>query len=56
MFGGTYVREQLFSLMKSNKTNKIPRLMDMHLSSIMKAISAQDLKSEIRMLAANKWC
>jgi hypothetical protein len=56
MFGSTQVHEQLFWLMEKNKTHDTSLLTDMHLSSILKVISAQDLKPNIRTLTVNKKC
>jgi hypothetical protein len=56
MFGSTYLCEQLFSLMKRNKTPERSRLTDDHLSSIMKIVSAQDLKPDINKICAGKRC
>ncbi|XP_076827101.1 general transcription factor II-I repeat domain-containing protein 2 [Brachyhypopomus gauderio] len=47
MFGSTYLREQLFSLMKLNKTTHRSRLTDNHLHSILRISSAQSLTPNI---------
>jgi hypothetical protein len=53
-FDSTYMYEQLFSLMKRNKIQETLRLMDKHLSSIMKVIPAQNLKPNIHTPALLK--
>ncbi|KAJ8375466.1 hypothetical protein SKAU_G00060460 [Synaphobranchus kaupii] len=47
MFGSTYLCEQLFSLMKLNKTSHRSRLTDEHLHSILRISSAQSLTPNI---------
>ena len=47
MFGSTYLCEQLFSLMKINKTSHRTRLTDEHLHSILRISSAQSLTPDI---------
>ncbi|KAM4566993.1 general transcription factor II-I repeat domain-containing protein 2-like [Odontesthes bonariensis] len=47
MFGSTYLCEQLFSLMKLNKTSHRSRLTDNHLHSILRISSAQSLTPNI---------
>ncbi|XP_065651133.1 general transcription factor II-I repeat domain-containing protein 2B-like [Hydra vulgaris] len=54
MFGSTYLREQLFSHMKRNKTPERSRLTDEHLSSIMKVVASQNIKPDLIKLSANK--
>lgn len=54
MFGSTYLCEQLFSLMKMNKTPLRSRLSDEHLHSILRISSAQSLTPDIDMLASKK--
>jgi hypothetical protein len=56
MCGRTYVCEQLLWLVKRNKRRERLRLTDTNFSSIMKVSSAQDLKPEIRSLAACERC
>jgi hypothetical protein len=56
MFGSTYVCEWLFSIMQRNKAHERLWLTDTRLSMVTKVISAQDLKSKIHTLAANKRC
>ncbi|XP_065643059.1 general transcription factor II-I repeat domain-containing protein 2-like [Hydra vulgaris] len=56
VFGSTYLCEQLFSRMKRNKTPERSRLNDEHLSSIMKVVASQNIKSELIKLSANKRC
>ena len=55
MFGSTYLCEQLFSLMKRNKTSDRSRLTDEHLHSILKISSARRTP-DIDGLASNKRC
>lgn len=47
MFGSTYLCEQLFSLMKLNKTSHRSRLTAEHLHSILRTSSAQSLAPNI---------
>ena len=47
MFGSTYLCEQLFSLMKINKTSHKTRLTDERLHSILRISSAQSLTPDI---------
>jgi hypothetical protein len=54
MFGSRRVCQHLLSLIIMNKTHERSRLADMHLPSIVKVISARDLKPEIRALALNE--
>ncbi|CAN7944194.1 unnamed protein product [Ixodes hexagonus] len=56
MFGSTYLREQLFSLLKVNKSTLRSRMTDEHLRSIMRIVSAQGLKADIDFLIAAKRC
>ena len=54
MFGSTYLCEQLFSVMKLNKTSHRSYLTDEHLHSILKISSAQSLTPNIEELALKK--
>ena len=56
MFGSTYLCEQLFSLMKMNKTSHRSRLTDEHLHSILKISSTWSLTPDIDGLASKKRC
>ena len=56
MFGSTYLCEQLFSLMKMNKTSHRSRLTDEHLHSILRISSAQNRTPNIDGLASKKRC
>ncbi|XP_072900750.1 general transcription factor II-I repeat domain-containing protein 2-like [Hemitrygon akajei] len=56
MFGSTYLCEQLFSLMKINKTSHRSRLSDEHLHSILRIFSAQSLTPNIDELASKMRC
>ena len=56
MFGSTYLCEQLFSLMKMNKTPNRSRLTDEHIHSILRISSAQSLTPDIDELASKKRC
>ncbi|KAM6972592.1 general transcription factor II-I repeat domain-containing protein 2-like [Aplochiton taeniatus] len=47
MFGSTYLCEQIFSLMKLNKTSHRSRLTDKHLDSVLRISSAQSLTPNI---------
>ena len=55
-FGSTYLCEQLFSLMKVNKTSLRSRLTDEHLHSILRIFLAQSLTQNIDGLASKKRC
>ncbi len=54
MFGSTYLCEQLFSLMQSNKTATRSRITDEHLSSVMKVVSAKGVKPDWDGIVARK--
>lgn len=54
MFRSTYLCEQLFSIMKNNKTPERSRLTDQHLSSVFKIISAQDIQLNFDDLLCEK--
>lgn len=56
MFGSTYLCEQLFSLLKVNKSTHRSRMTDEHLKSTMRIASAQELKADISSLVAAKRC
>ena len=56
MFGSTYLCEQLFSVMKLNKTSHRSCLTDEHLHSILRISSAQSLTPNIEELASKKRC
>ncbi|UYV60914.1 hypothetical protein LAZ67_1002785 [Cordylochernes scorpioides] len=47
MFGSTYRCEQLFSLMKGNKTPIRSRITDVHLGSVLKLITANKISPEV---------
>lgn len=53
MFGSTYLCEQLFSLMKINKTSHRSRLTDEHLHSILRISSTQSLSPNIHELVSS---
>jgi hypothetical protein len=54
MFGSTYLCEQLFSVMKINKTSHRSRLTDEHLQSIMRISMTQNITPNINELVAKK--
>ena len=56
MFGSTYLCEQLFSVMKINKTSHRSRLTDEHLQSIMRISMTQNITPNINELVAKKRC
>lgn len=56
MFGSTYKCEQLFSLMKGNKSPGRSRLTDAHLNTILKVISADNFTLQIDNLIKEKRC
>ena len=54
--GSTYVREQLFSFMKSTKTSQRTRVTDQHLSSLIKVGTAQTFQPDIPKTVIEKRC
>ena len=56
MFGSTYVCEQLFSVMKLNKSRLRSQLTDGHLNSTLKVATAQSLLPNIDALVQAKRC
>ena len=56
VFSSTYLCEQLFSMMKLNKTPHRSRLTDEHLHSVLRLSSAQSLTPDIDELASKKRC
>ncbi|MBN3284406.1 GTD2A protein, partial [Polyodon spathula] len=52
MFGSTYFCEQLFSLMKINKSAQRSHLNDKHLHSVLKIVSAQNMNLDIDKLVS----
>lgn len=56
MFGSTYKCEQLFSLMKGNKSPTRSRLTDAHLDAVLKLISADKFTPQIDNLIKDKRC
>ncbi|KAL7859442.1 hypothetical protein SRHO_G00145890 [Serrasalmus rhombeus] len=54
MFGGTYLCEKLFSVMKTNKTAHRSRLTDERLQSILRVSTTRDLTPNINKLVAKK--
>ncbi|KAM3599081.1 uncharacterized protein V6R79_007695, partial [Siganus canaliculatus] len=56
MFGSTYLCEQLFSVMKTNKTAHRSRLTDAHLQSILRISTTQNLAPNVNELVAKKRC
>ncbi|UYV75177.1 hypothetical protein LAZ67_12002754 [Cordylochernes scorpioides] len=56
MFGSTYRCEQLFSLMKGNKTPVRSRITDVHLWSVLKLITANKISPEVGKMVAEKRC
>lgn len=56
MFGSTYLCEQLFSLMKINKSKHRSRLTNEHLQSTLRIASAQDISPDIDELTLCKRC
>ncbi|KAI5613861.1 general transcription factor II-I repeat domain-containing protein 2-like [Silurus asotus] len=55
MFGSTYLCEQLFCLMKINKT-PLRSLTDEHFQSNLRITSAQSLNPDINAIASKKRC
>ncbi|UYV68661.1 GTF2IRD2B, partial [Cordylochernes scorpioides] len=54
MFGSTYRCEQLFSLMKGNKSPIRSRITDVHLGSVLKLITANKISPEVgKMVTRN---
>lgn len=56
MFGSTYLCEQLFSIMKINKSPMRSRLSDENLQSILRVVTAQEIKPNISALVEAKRC
>ncbi|UYV69091.1 hypothetical protein LAZ67_6002396 [Cordylochernes scorpioides] len=56
MFGSTYRCEQLFSLMKGNKSPIRSRITDVHLGSVLKLITANKISPEVGKMVAEKRC
>lgn len=56
MFGSTYRCEQLFSVMKGNKSPIRNRINDAHLGSVLKVITANKISPEIGKIIAEKRC
>ncbi|UYV75065.1 GTF2IRD2 [Cordylochernes scorpioides] len=56
MFGSTYRCEQLFSLMKGNKSPIRSRITDVHLGSVLKLITANKISPEVGKVVAEKRC
>ena len=56
MFGSTYLCEQLFSMMKVNKTSHRSRLTDEHLHSVPRIFLAQSQTPDIDELVSKKRC
>lgn len=56
MFGSTYQCEQLFSVMKGNKTSARNSINDAHLGSVLKVITANKISPEIGKIVAEKRC
>jgi len=56
MFGSTYRCEQLFSLMKGNKSPIRSRITDSHLGSVLKLITANKIFPEVEKMVKEKRC
>jgi hypothetical protein len=56
MFGSTYRCEQLFSLMKGNKSPIRSRITDSHLGSVLKIITANKIAPGVGKMVAEKRC
>lgn len=56
MFGSTYLCEQLFSILKNNKTPERSRLTDQHVQSILKVTAANDIQPNFEDLIKDKRC
>ena len=56
MFGNTYSCEQMFSVMKLNKTSHRSRLTDQHLVSVLKVATAKDINPRIDKIISKKRC
>ena len=56
MLGSTYSCEQMFSVMKLNKTSHRSRLTDQHLVSVLKVAIANDIKPRIDKIISKKRC
>ncbi|XP_045442552.1 general transcription factor II-I repeat domain-containing protein 2-like [Pipistrellus kuhlii] len=56
MFGSTYLCEQLFTVMKGNKSPVRSRISDVHLGSVLKVITANKISPEVGKIVAEKRC
>ncbi|KAM3850917.1 general transcription factor II-I repeat domain-containing protein 2A-like [Vipera latastei] len=56
MFGSTYLCEQLFSVMRVNKSAHRSQLTDAHLHSILRVSTTQNLSPNVDELVARKRC
>ena len=56
MFGTTYLCEQVFSMMSSNKTKLRSKLTHRHLNVILKSAATQELMPDIDALVKAKRC
>lgn len=56
MFGSTYRCEQLFTIMKGNKSPIRSRITDIHLGSVLKVITADKIVPEVGKIVAGKRC
>ena len=56
MLGTTYLFEQVFSVLKLNKTKHRSRLTNTHLNDIVKCAATQDLTPDIDALVKAKRC
>lgn len=51
-----YLREQLFSTLKNNKTVERSRLTDKHVQAILKTTTAQQIQPNFQYLVNGKCC
>ena len=56
MFRSIYRCEQVFSLMKGNKSPIRSRITDRHLGSVLKLITANKIAPEVEKMVAEKRC
>ena len=56
MFGSTYLCEQLFSILKNNKTPERSRLTDQHVQSILKIATTNEIEPNFEDLVKEKRC
>ena len=56
MHGSTYCCEQLFMIIKGNRSPLRSRITDIHLGSVLKVITANNISPEIDNIVAARRC